>query len=169
MARNLQWKRRALLLSLAFLLLAPFSNAIPCFKIPSLEPLARLLSISMETIPFIIYSIILATYSYLREGKDKARNVVVGAIAVNLLALFFKFLFRRPRPIPEGTPGYPSGHSARAVWLAIEMWKRNRALGSVMFAYALGVMWSRVELCAHYPLDVVGGLLLAVIVEEVLG
>ena len=142
---------------IAFLVLSRFSTLIPCVKVKGLEALASVLSASVRTVPFFIYLIVLA---YARRSLD----VFLEGVALNVLILLFKFLFNTPRPVPMGTPGYPSGHAARAFWLALVVDSKWRP---VLLLYAALVAWSRVELCAHYPLDVVGGALLAVIVREV--
>ena len=168
MEKSLLSKKRALLLSALFFVLAPFSTLIPCVKLGVPKVYPELLSLSMSTIPFFAYVTTLAVYEYVKGNKKRGKTLVFEAILLNILVLVFKYLFDRPRPMPGTTPGYPSGHSARAAWLALEVWKRNKVIGALVWLYAIAVMWSRVELCKHYPLDVVGGILLAVLVDEVL-
>ncbi len=168
MEKNSLLKGKVLLLSAIFFILAPFSTSIPCIRLGVPRIIPTLMSLSMSTIPFFVFVMLLSIYAYLKEGKDRAKIVFLEAIILNVLVLFFKYLFNRPRPVVTGTPGYPSGHSARATWLALKVWKRNKLLGIATWIYAISVMWSRVELCMHYPLDVVGGAVLAILVDQVL-
>ncbi len=169
MEKSLPLKKRVLLLSALFFVLAPFSTLIPCLKlgVPKLYP--EILSMSMDTLPFIAYVLALVAYEYVKGDKRRSKMLLLEAILLNVLVLVFKYLFDRPRPLPAATPGYPSGHSARAAWLALKVWKKSKTIGVLVWLYAIAVMWSRVELCKHYPLDIIGGVLLAVIVDEVLG
>ena len=165
MARSSKSKRLLLSVALVFLL-ALFSTAVPCFSVPELRWLASLLSASMETIPFFLYVLAIAYYEK-RRGSSKWISTVLEAIFLNLVVLVLKYAFNRPRPVPLHTPGYPSGHSARAFWLALKSLELSRGLGALLLTYAVLVAWSRVELCVHYPLDVVGGALVALVVREV--
>jgi membrane-associated phospholipid phosphatase len=166
MERNLQWKRKLLLSIVAIFVLAPFSAAIPCYSIPSLIPAASLISASMETLPFFAYVLAIAYYE-----KKKGmcwKSTILEAIFLNVIVLILKYAFNRPRPLPNlHTPGYPSGHAARAFWLAMKLGEFSKFLELAVLIYAVLVAWSRVELCVHYPVDVIGGAILAWVVREV--
>ena len=160
-------KSRRLLLSVALIfLLAPFSTAVPCFSVPRLRWLASLLSASVETVPFFLYVLVIAYYEK-KKGNPRWLSTILEAVFLNLVVLILKYAFNRPRPLPLHTPGYPSGHTARAFWLALKAFELSKGLGTLLFAYAVLVAWSRVELCVHYPLDVVGGAIVAFLVREV--
>jgi undecaprenyl-diphosphatase len=96
---------------------------------------------------------------------------LVGWQASDLL----KAAFRRPRPeqwygIHETSYGYPSGHAMFAtvvygLW-AYFVWNSRlpapwRGLFSAALGlWAMGILWSRLALGAHYPGDLAGGVLL---------
>lgn len=66
--------------------------------------------------------------------------------------------------------GFPSAHSAN-IWLLVfvtHYWFRNRLLTTTMTMVAMAVCYSRVYLGYHYPGDIAGGLLLALIVTLML-
>ena len=66
--------------------------------------------------------------------------------------------------------GFPSAHSAN-MWMltfVIAHWLRSRLLAFSMAALTLLICYSRVYLGYHYPGDILGGLLLAIIVVAVI-
>jgi undecaprenyl-diphosphatase len=94
--------------------------------------------------------------------------VFLGSAAVEQGA---KFLVDRPRP--SGTSlGFPSGHTTAAVVFAVitvYLLSRARmhpaarlALQALAIAMALSVGWARILLRAHWPTDVLGGVLLGI-------
>ncbi len=94
--------------------------------------------------------------------------VFLGSAAVEQAA---KFLVGRPRP--SGTSlGFPSGHTTAAVVfavIAVYLLSRARlhpavrlALQALAIAMALLVGWARILLRAHWPTDVLGGVLLGI-------
>lgn len=103
---------------------------------------------------------------------------VAVSIVVLLLAWqgadFFQHVFARPRRLDwvvhhETAFGYPSSHAAIAVGFYV-LWAayaatcalRSRAwLAAALLLLALGIMWSRLALGAHYLTDVIGGALWA--------
>jgi len=108
----------------------------------------------------------------LRASVKVPLAILVSQIVSQAVVNLVKGLFARPRPeawLFRQEPGlsYPSGHATTAIvfygaWLVV-LWTSPlplpvRACGVVaLAAWALGIGWSRVELGAHYPTDVIGG------------
>lgn len=61
---------------------------------------------------------------------------------------------------PKFTHSFPSGHAAFASVLATTLaLSSSRRWGMVLALFAIWVAWSRIAVGAHFPADVVGGLL----------
>jgi len=104
------------------------------------------------------------------------RSRMIFAIVSLLLAWqgtdLFQHFFARPRRLDwivkhETAFSYPSSHTAiaTAFYLLLAVFVARSALPgrawfvSAIAALALGVMWSRLDLGAHYLTDIVGGIL----------
>src|SRR6478672_4311276 len=61
---------------------------------------------------------------------------------------------------PTTDPGFPSDHATMAGAVAAGLFLVNRRLGGIAALAAVLMAFSRVYIAAHYPLDVVTGLLL---------
>jgi undecaprenyl-diphosphatase len=148
-------------------LLAPFSNVLPCFHLGP-RALAEVVSVSLYiAVPLLPLALFFA-------GYPQWASVALALLATLAASLALKCLFHRPRPLTAprdcdpATLGYPSAHSALATTLAEEASEVLPKVSSLAWGYALLVYWSRVELCKHYPLDIVGGILTSVAVLSLL-
>jgi undecaprenyl-diphosphatase len=107
------------------------------------------------------------------------RRRALFSIALTLIAWRIsdlgKLYFHRPRPthwllLHETSFSYASGHAMDVIiisglWAAF-VWKSDLprgvrlALTPLLAAWGIGVLWSRLALGAHYPSDLLGGVLL---------
>jgi undecaprenyl-diphosphatase len=90
--------------------------------------------------------------------------------ATGLKALFDRE--RPPLPYPEPDPlvrtphdgSFPSGHAATSFASATILSFAFPRFAPFLFALAAAVAWSRVYVGVHYPLDIVGGAVLGILV-----
>ena len=112
-------------------------------------------------------------------GKNQGRKTAVLLIIAFLILVPTGYLLKddigRPRPTPlspdnllykapEGEPAFPSGHSlivsAGALIMLLQYNQgKQKIISLLLTAEAITVMYSMIYVGAHYPLDVVGGLL----------
>lgn len=121
---------------------------------------------------WIVLALALAVIS--RRSGVLAATVIAVAVA-DLSSIGLKAVFDRERPSlryaePEPlvkTPhdsSFPSGHAATSFAAATVLTFAFPRLGPALFLLASAVAFSRVYVGVHYPLDVVGGALLGVLV-----
>ena len=100
----------------------------------------------------------------------------LGATLAGLFDDFFRLSFGRARPdthLPDhfygimyafsgGFQSFPSGHAASVFGAATALLVTDLPLGFVTTAFALAVVWARMELERHYPSDVVVGSIIGI-------
>lgn len=127
-----------------------------------------------------LYAICLIIAVVNKRWRVRALYVVIVALISWGLADGFQHLFARPRRGDwlirhEHAFSYPSSHAAIAtgfyflwgvVLLRSELprWVRYFSF-VVLTAFTIGIVWSRLALAAHYPTDVLGGILLGLVVS----
>jgi membrane-associated phospholipid phosphatase len=123
----------------------------------------------------------LAIWLYGVATKSSAwrRVAVICFLGATLAGLFddcFRLTLGRPRPdarMPDGFYGithafsggfqsFPSGHAAAVFGAAAALLVTDLPLGLLTTAFALGVVWARMELDRHYPSDVVVGSIIGI-------
>jgi membrane-associated phospholipid phosphatase len=125
--------------------------------------------------------LVLAIWFYGAVTKSRAwrRAAVICFLGATLGGLFddcFRLTLGRPRPdahMPDhfygityafsgGFQSFPSGHAAAVFGAAAALLVTDLPLGFITTAFALGVVWARMELDRHYPSDVVVGSIIGV-------
>ncbi|MCE0522879.1 MAG: phosphatase PAP2 family protein [Methylacidiphilales bacterium] len=100
----------------------------------------------------------------------------LGASLAGLFDDFFRLTLGRPRPdahihdgfygitysFQSGFESFPSGHAAAVFGAATALIVTELPLGLLTSAFAIGVVWARMELDRHYPSDVVVGSIIGV-------
>ncbi|HET7095296.1 MAG TPA: phosphatase PAP2 family protein, partial [Thermomicrobiales bacterium] len=153
------------------------AHAVQAPQWPWLDPLAQALTTlgrawPGETPLAIVVVVLIAIAGARRDAAFVAVAAIAGAINVGT-----KLLIASPRPtaplvtiveVANGN-GFPSGHAFGAtlfygaIWLALPAVAPNPAVRRLLriaaVAVAFGICWSRVRLGAHWPSDVLGGIL----------
>jgi undecaprenyl-diphosphatase len=105
--------------------------------------------------------------------------VATAGLTADLLSLALRQLIGRERPfhvyaeprplVHEPSSGsFPSGHASAAFACATVIASASPRAGVAAFVLAALVAWSRVYVGVHWPLDVIGGAVLGVVVATVL-
>lgn len=112
-----------------------------------------------------------------RKRTDWMRTAVlaVGGIVLSVVAPQVKLLLPRYRP-PSLTPydivllvhplyggSFPSGHTMSSFAIATVIALRHRWAAAPAFALAAIIGWSRISVGVHWPLDVIGGAVIGVL------
>jgi membrane-associated phospholipid phosphatase len=132
---------------------------------------------------YLTYNLPLAVVIWLYGAWSKSsawrRIAMVCFLGASLAGLFddcFRLTLGRPRPdahIADGFYGigytfqakfqsFPSGHAAAVFGTATALLVVDLPLGLITTAYALAVVWARMELYRHYPSDVIVGSIIGI-------
>ena len=120
----------------------------------------------------IIFSIILAFYFFINRRAFWVA-VFSAALSRGIFTEVIRYLYNRPRPFVAlenvrvliekngQEPSFPSGHAAFLFAIAFAVLLFNKKHGLILFIAAAFFTVVRVIVGVHYPLDIVGGLLVA--------
>ncbi len=142
-------------------------------KIPWLD---ILMIFSAKLLP-VAFALAFITLYLTRQASQQRGAFLAGAstlIALSI-AITISILYPRPRPYLTHTvhlliershdPSFPSDHAVFSFAIATMVWRYNRKAGIVFAGLAILVGFSRIYVGTHYPLDVIGGAALGIIVS----
>jgi membrane-associated phospholipid phosphatase len=144
---------------------------------PHLVDALRVATDIAATVPFVAAGVVATVGLLLRRHRPEAYLCAWVTVLIPVLWGLMHWTLHRPRP-PHGfvfvdSNGFPSGHTSHAASAALVavlvLWphlaRRGRAVVVAVGAgLALFVGTTRVMLLAHWPMDVLGGWLLALAV-----
>lgn len=127
----------------------------------------------------LVFVIIVSIYSIIKYRTFILfRYLITNTILAYLFLLFFKNVLKRNRPvghlINETGWSYPSGHVLSAVLLVttISLLLKNKQSEKIIFVvgiiFVVVICLARIAVYAHYPSDVIGGLLLGSIFSQII-
>lgn len=129
---------------------------------------------------FLVVAFLLFLYFSAYSRREKLYLFWVTTISIIVARLgiteIIRFFYHRPRPflvyqlhplISENKWSFPSGHSAFFFAMATAIYFYNKKLGIGFFIAAILMNISRIVAGAHYPSDILGGMIVGVIVAYV--
>jgi membrane-associated phospholipid phosphatase len=133
-------------------------------------------------------AILIWIYGTVTGSRAWRRVAIVCFLGASLAGLFddcFRLTMGRPRPdvypaVPDGFYGpakalfgryesFPSGHAASDMGMGVALLLVCRPLGVLATAFALAVVWGRMELNKHFPSDVIVGSIVGIYWGVVIG
>ncbi|OGM26589.1 hypothetical protein A3D00_03705 [Candidatus Woesebacteria bacterium RIFCSPHIGHO2_02_FULL_38_9] len=114
-----------------------------------------------------------------RVRKETALHAFISSVIAWIFSQMIKTLIPTPRPfvlngrITETLTvfrdgAFPSGHAALAFALATTIWLHNKKLGILYLIGALVIGAARVLGNVHYPIDIVGGAVIGIVIAFVI-
>lgn len=125
-----------------------------------------------------LFIVLLTIFFFFKQPRDTQKTMIVyGIIALPIMYAVLKIaalFYFDPRPFVVGhfTPliahdpdnGFPSDHSVLTAAMATLVFPFNRRWGTILGLLAFCVAASRVYVGIHHPIDVITGLLIAMLV-----
>lgn len=115
-----------------------------------------------------------------KKGRQVAVMLFIAAILSDLTTeVALKKLIMRPRPFEAlnhvrtlvarpGSSSFPSGHAAVSFTAAMVMAYNYKKFAGLFFLLAFGIAFSRIYVGVHFPLDVLGGIVIGLILGSIL-
>lgn len=123
---------------------------------------------------WLIYVLIalVSMVAFIKWSWYSPLKVWTAVLVVRYIAEGLKYIFNVARPdavslLIVNDPAFPSGHTAMVAALGAVVFRRNKWLGFLLFILALIIGWSRIVLGVHYPIDIMGGFVLGVLLGTV--
>jgi len=118
-----------------------------------------------------------AAFLLLRSRREKIGYLILGATSVILSRLIIteaiRWIWHRPRPFVDqqvnqliehsASGSFPSGHIAFLFALSAAIYFFNKKIGWLFFGLSFLIGLSRIFVGIHYPLDILGGIVVGIL------
>ncbi len=122
----------------------------------------------------LIFSLVLVYY-FFRHRRVFWTALVSAILSRAILTELIRFFWERPRPfaaleqvkllIPKdgAEPSFPSGHASFLFAIAFAVYLSDKRIGGILIIAALVMTLARIYTGAHYPSDILGGIIVAMV------
>jgi undecaprenyl-diphosphatase len=141
------------------------------------NPLFDTVFSSLRVLTYVFW-LSLIVYFWVRKEKKLALLLTVGIAGGALFTYPLKFLIYRQRPcITESPrlltpceidPSFPSGHAEMSFLAATVVSRFHPEYSKYLYVFSFIVALSRIYVGVHYPLDVIGGIVIGVIIGKLM-
>ncbi len=123
--------------------------------------------------------IFLIVYFWARKEKRLAIFLTAGIIAGAVFTYPLKFLIDRQRPYEqldaarlltpfENDPSFPSGHTEMSFLAATIVSQFHPGYSKYLYGFSLIVALSRIYVGVHFPIDVIGGAIIGIVIGKLI-
>jgi undecaprenyl-diphosphatase len=137
--------------------------------------LDSLMIVLANDIIYVMFALLVVLWLSGREGNQRLvfYACLSASVALLVASQVISPLVHHPRPFMDhafqplikhsSDPSFPSDHATFAFSLTFIVWWGKRRLGNVMLLLALITGFARIYVGVHYPADILGGALMALV------
>ncbi len=133
---------------------------------------------SLRVLTYVFW-FLLVVYFWVRKEKKLALLLVIGIIVGAIITYSIKYSIDRARPYDQITstrivtpleidPSFPSEHAEMSFFAATIISRFHPIYGKYLYAFSCIVGLSRIYVGVHFPLDVIGGAIVGIIVGRLM-
>ena len=136
-----------------------------------------------EILPYMLVVMLIVWVFMSKDRKTTIKQVTMilfAAFVAVAMAEMLKYWFNSPRPfmVLDGVRGvlendpygsFPSSHMTFFTALAVALFRKNITLSGMFFAGVLIIGVSRIAAGVHFPIDIIAGFTLGIIVSCIVG
>jgi undecaprenyl-diphosphatase len=126
-----------------------------------------------------VFWLLLIVYFWFKKERKLALLMTAGIIAGAMFTYPVKFIIDRARPYDqiastrlltpsESDPSFPSGHSEMSFLAATVVSRFHPEYSKYLYAFSVMVALSRIYDGVHYPIDVIGGAIIGIIIGKLI-
>ncbi|MDJ1422801.1 MAG: phosphatase PAP2 family protein [Candidatus Methanoperedens sp.] len=126
-----------------------------------------------------VFWILLIIYFFIRKERKLALLMVIGISAGAAFIYPVKYFIDRARPYdqiestrlltsPESDPSFPSGHAELSFLTSTVVSKFHPEYSKYLYTFSSLIALSRVYVGVHFPMDIVGGVIIGIIIGRLI-